>query len=71
MVDARADWREWQDQQGNKRQSVTFIADNVQFLGTRDGGSSGASSAPASSPSDTFDPVNAGAGTPADDDIPF
>jgi single-strand DNA-binding protein len=32
-IDGRLDWREWQDQQGNKRQSVDIIADNVQFLG--------------------------------------
>jgi single-strand DNA-binding protein len=34
-VDGRLEWREWQDQQGNKRQSVDIIADSVQFLGDR------------------------------------
>lgn len=36
-IDGRLDWREWQDQQGNKRQSVEVIADNVQFLSTGGG----------------------------------
>lgn len=69
MVDGRADWREWEDKEGNKRQGITFIADNVQFLGKGGGGESGQASS--GDPSDTFAPANAGAGTPADDDIPF
>ncbi|MGK2937268.1 MAG: single-stranded DNA-binding protein [Solirubrobacteraceae bacterium] len=32
-IDGRLEWREWQDQQGNKRQSVEIVADSVQFLG--------------------------------------
>src|SRR5882672_994135 len=36
-IDGRLEWREWQDQQGNKRQSVDIIADSVQFLGSPDG----------------------------------
>lgn len=45
-VDGRLEWREWQDKEGNKRQSVDIIADTVQFLasGQRDengGGSYG------------------------------
>jgi single-strand DNA-binding protein len=35
-IDGRLEWREWQDQQGNNRQSVEIIADAVQFLGGRD-----------------------------------
>lgn len=41
-IDGRLDWREWTDKEGNKRQSVEIVADNVQFLG--DGGSSNQSS---------------------------
>ena len=37
-VDGRLDWREWEDKEGNKRQSVDIIADSVQFLGSREGG---------------------------------
>src|SRR4051794_15538401 len=40
-VDGRLEWREWQDKEGNKRQSVDIIADTVQFLGSRDGGENG------------------------------
>src|SRR4051794_29154166 len=40
-VDGRLNWREWQDQQGNKRQSIDIIADSVQFLGSRDGAGGG------------------------------
>lgn len=37
-VDGRLEWREWQDKEGNKRQSVDIIADTVQFLGGKEGG---------------------------------
>ena len=74
-IDGRLEWREWQDQQGNKRQSVDIIADSVQFLGSPagDGNGSGARFTPQSDvPADTADfqtaPVGAGQ---SDDDIPF
>ena len=34
-VDGRLDWREWDAQDGTKRQAVEIIADTVQFLGSR------------------------------------
>src|ERR671939_467117 len=34
-VDGRLDWREWQGQDGSKRESVEIVADSVQFLGGR------------------------------------
>ena len=37
-VDGRLDWREWDAQDGSKRQAVEIIADTVQFLGSRDAG---------------------------------
>src|SRR5213079_1571451 len=42
-VDGRLDWREWEAQDGSKRQAVEIIADTVQFLGSRGegGGESG------------------------------
>ncbi|WP_372790721.1 single-stranded DNA-binding protein [Paraconexibacter sp.] len=40
-IDGRLEWREWQDQQGNKRQSVEIVADSVQFLGGGEGGQGG------------------------------
>src|SRR6185312_53999 len=35
-VEGRLDWREWEAQDGSKRQSVEIIANSVQFLGSRD-----------------------------------
>lgn len=85
MVRGELRWREWEDKQGNKRQSVEINADEVQFLGDgkQDGGSNGGSgyredfgSQPTGSDlpsSDTGyrEPAPA-AGAPNDDsDIPF
>jgi single-strand DNA-binding protein len=72
-IDGRLEWREWDDQNGNKRQAVDIIADSVQFLGSRDGGENGGRFTPQSDvPADTADfqtaPAGGGAG---DDDIPF
>jgi single-strand DNA-binding protein len=72
-IDGRLEWREWQDQQGNKRQAVDIIADSVQFLGSRDGADNGGRFTPQSDvPADTadFQPAQSG-GRPGDDDIPF
>ena len=72
-VDGRLEWREWQDNQGNKRQSVDIIADSVQFLGSREGGENGGRFTPQSDvPADTADFAQAPAGSGgSDDDIPF
>jgi single-strand DNA-binding protein len=78
-LDGRLEWREWQDKEGNNRQSVEIIADAVQFLGGRDEGqSSGGGFTPRSDvPVDNrdFQPVAApsgnGGSSAADDDIPF
>ena len=40
-LDGRLEWREWEAQDGNKRQSVEIVADSVQFLGGRDDGAGG------------------------------
>ena len=72
-IDGRLEWREWDDQNGNKRQSIDIIADSVQFLGSRDGGENGGRFTPQSDvPADTgdFQQAPAAAGT-SDDDIPF
>ena len=74
-IQGRLEWREWEAQDGGKRQSVEIIAESVQFLGSRDGGGNG-NGAPAGGsdiPADTSDfesPSPAGVGA-ADDDIPF
>ena len=69
-VDGRLDWREWEAQDGTKRQAVEIIADTVQFLGSR-GDSEGQSQyiPPSDVAADQSDFVKAGA--TADDDIPF
>ncbi|MDE3070184.1 MAG: single-stranded DNA-binding protein [Acidobacteriota bacterium] len=36
-IDGRLEWREWEAQDGTKRQAVDIIAETVQFLGARDG----------------------------------
>ena len=72
-IDGRLEWREWQDKEGNKRQSVDIIADSVQFLGSREGSENGGRFTPQSDvPADTGDfqtaPASPGG---SDDDIPF
>ena len=65
-IDGRLDWREWQTQDGQKREAVEIVAESVQFLGSRgDGGGE-----------NQFVPAGATASTDADfagadDDIPF
>src|SRR6185503_11798393 len=69
-IDGRLEWREWEATDGSgKRQAVEIVADNVQFLGSRDG-CGGGGDAP------QFVPAGAAgesADFPAspDDDIPF
>ncbi|HKG35331.1 MAG TPA: single-stranded DNA-binding protein [Solirubrobacterales bacterium] len=72
-VQGRLEWREWESQDGGKRQSVEIIADSVQFLGSRDGGGNGNGFSPSSDvPADTSDFEGAGvSGGGGDDDIPF
>jgi single-strand DNA-binding protein len=73
-IDGRLDWREWDAQDGTKRQAVEIIADTVQFLGSRDGGEGGA---PGGGGGNQFVPAAAAAEAAdfgpatADDDIPF
>ena len=80
-LDGRLEWREWQDQAGNNRQSVEIVADSVQFLGGRDEGQGGGgggftprSDVPVNQSDFQPQPVAAPAGngsSAADDDIPF
>jgi single-strand DNA-binding protein len=77
-IEGRLDWREWETQEGQKRQAVQIIANSVQFLGSRDSGGGEASNggrfqAQTDVPADTSDfddspPAAVGA---SDDDIPF
>jgi single-strand DNA-binding protein len=81
-IDGRLEWREWENQEGQKRQAIDIVADSVQFLGGGDqgGGNGGGGFTPRSDvPVDQGDfapaPVAAGnaprPSAPADDDIPF
>ena len=73
-IDGRLEWREWQQQDGTKREAVEVVADSVQFLGSRgdsEGGGGGFGGG-----GNQFVPAGAGsenADFPAatDDDIPF
>ena len=77
-IDGRLEWREWETQEGAKRQEIDIIADSVQFLGSREDASAGGGfvgSGPSQGgdvPVDNRDyqPAPVGAGT-GDDDIPF
>ena len=40
-IDGRLEWREWNDKEGNKRESIEIVADSVQFLGGREDGAGG------------------------------
>jgi len=78
-IDGRLQWREWQDKEGNKRQSVDIIAESVQFLGSREDGGNGSGNGFSSSaraaesdvPIDTGDFERTPVGAGADEDIPF
>jgi single-strand DNA-binding protein len=67
-VQGKLTWREWDAQDGTKRQSVEVVADNVQFLGGRADGDGGGQFVPqgAAAPATADFPSSA-----ADDDIPF
>ena len=76
-VEGRLDWREWETQEGGKRQAVEIIANSVQFLGSRsdnpDGGGNGTFQPQSDVPADTsdFEGAGVGSGGGSDDDIPF
>jgi single-strand DNA-binding protein len=76
MIDGRLSWREWDAQDGTKRQSVEIIAENTRFVGGRDGSGSGEGGGRSGSYSDDFTPAPARSAAPVpavedDDDIPF
>ncbi len=74
-VEGRLDWREWEAQDGSKRQAIRIVANSVQFLGSRgDQGGGGNGIAPQSDvPADTsdFEDAKPAAVGSSDDDIPF
>jgi len=81
-IDGRLEWREWEAQDGSKRQATDIIADSVQFLGSREEataagpsfvGEQAGNGAPTSGeqPIDEGDFQPAPAAASGDDDIPF
>lgn len=76
-VDGRLEWREWETQDGQKRQSVDIIAESVQFLGGggREGGANeGSSFAPSEGTpvnSQDFAQAPTTSAPVSEDDIPF
>jgi single-strand DNA-binding protein len=79
-LDGRLEWREWEAQDGSKRQSTEIIADSVQFLSSREdgqGGGGGGFTPRSDVPVNESDfqqvgaPAGNGAATASDDDIPF
>jgi single-strand DNA-binding protein len=67
-IDGRLDWREWESQDGGKREAVEIVAESVQFLGSRgDAESGGNQFVPAAATAQR----DADFGSAPDDDIPF
>ena len=80
-IEGRLRWRQWESQEGQKREAIEVVADNVQFIGPREsGGQSGgqgggqvgghgeggnASGGPFPAPTDVAE------GDFGDEDIPF
>ena len=60
-IDGRLRWRSWEGKDGDKHEAVEVVAENVQFIGTREGGAAGPTSTKASDQ----------AAADFDDDIPF
>jgi single-strand DNA-binding protein len=60
-IDGRLRWRSWEGKDGDKHEAVEVVAENVQFIGAREGATASAASSTTSSraPGDF------------DDDIPF
>ena len=70
-VQGKLTWREWEAQDGSKRQSVEVTASNVQFLGSRDGGGGGGGGEGQFVPQGAAQPSADFPSAAADDDIPF
>jgi single-strand DNA-binding protein len=81
-VEGRLRWRSWETQEGQKRQAVSIMADNVQFIGPRDsGGQGGGWSGGGQTPTGQgggpgfnkagLDPAKDDFAESGDDDIPF
>jgi single-strand DNA-binding protein len=68
-IDGKLRWREWQSQDGSKREAVEVVADSVQFLGGRADGEAGGGGGNQFVPAGAQESADFPAAT--DDDIPF
>ncbi len=70
-VEGKLRYREWESQEGQKRSAVSIVADNVQFIGPRDGAAP-AGGRPQAGPGVGFDETSFDQTDAVDDDdIPF
>jgi len=75
-VEGRLQTRKWQDKEGHDRYTTEIVANEMQMLGSRSGGSANYDSAPQTAPNNTAEPQPAPASGSSptddfDDDIPF
>ena len=74
-VEGRLQTRKWQDKEGNDRYTTEIVANEMQMLGGRSGGSANYESAPQAASSNSQkapEPVSSGSSSDDfDDDIPF
>ena len=70
-VQGRLEWREWDAQDGTKRQAVEVVADSVQFLGSREGGEAGGQQFVPAGAAASSSRADFASSPAADDDIPF
>ena len=64
-IEGRLRWRQWESADGQKREAVEVVADNVQFIGPREGG------APREATEFSSAPEVAEGDFAGDQDIPF
>ena len=70
-VEGKLRWREWETQDGQKRSAVSVVADNVQFIGPREGGGQGGVQREPSGAKFTPTAPDVADGDFGDEDIPF
>jgi single-strand DNA-binding protein len=76
-IEGRLRWREWETQDGQKREAVSVVANNVQFIGPREPGTGGQGGGWSGAPAGQGAPFNSEGLEPSgkdfqeDDDIPF
>lgn len=65
-VEGKLRWSSWETTAGEKRSKLEVVADEVEFLSSRDGASVGSNASSGPTPA-----ADAPADAPADDEIPF